>query len=434
MRRLSVRWRITLVAAGLFAVALGLASFVLVREVRNNLVDGIRSTDEQQLAALASQVEDGLPGQVNLPRMQPRGLPEYLVQTRAGNFLILSDGSVVPADARARARAEHRQRELETRQVVDSPEGQVTLIAQRSLAEVDETINSITDALLIGFPALVLLVGLLAWYLAGRALRPVEAIRSEAASITGSTIHRRVPVPESRDEVSRLAVTMNEMLDRLEDASARQRRFVSDASHELRSPVASIRTQLEVALRRPDRDDWAEVARRVLTEDERLEQAVADLVELARVDEHDAAMDFVEVDLDEVVFEECARERAVPIDTTQVSGGRVLGRRDALARVVRNLVDNASRHAESHVWVALGIDHGTVELVVTDDGPGIPPKDRERVFERFTRLDEGRARDAGGMGLGLAVVKTTVERHHGTVTIEDDEPHGARFVVRIPAG
>jgi signal transduction histidine kinase len=430
IRRLSVRWRITLVAAGLFAVALGLASFVLVREVRSNLVDSIRSTDEEQLAALASQVSNGIPGRVDLPHAPPRGYPEYILHTKAGSFFILSNGDVVPANPGAQAA---RQRELETRQVVDSPEGQVTLVAQRSLAEVDDTINSITDALIIGFPALVLLVGLLTWYLAGRALRPVEAIRAEAASITGSTIHRRVPVPESGDEVSRLALTMNEMLGRLEDAATRQRRFVSDASHELRSPVASIRTQLEVALRRPDRGDWAVIAQRVLTEDERLEQAVADLVELARLDEADGTTDFADVDLDEIVFEECTRERNVPIETKSVSGGRVLGRRDALARVVRNLIDNAARHAETKVSVSLTEADGTVELIVADDGPGIAPADRERVFERFTRLDEGRARDAGGMGLGLAVVKSTVERHRGTVRIDDNPPHGARFVVRLPA-
>jgi len=433
IRRLSVRWRITLVAAGLFAVALGLASFVLVREVRANLVDSIRSSDKQQLAALASQIgnnNDSVPSHFDFEGPPPRGA--LLVQTPVGLFWILPDGRSVAADPRAAA-ALARQRDVETREVVESAQGRITLVSQRSLAEVDDTINSITDALIIGFPALVLLVGLLTWYLAGRALRPVEAIRAEAASITGSTIHRRVPVPESGDEVSSLAVTMNEMLDRLEDAATRQRRFVSDASHELRSPVASIRTQLEVALRRPNRDDWAVVAQRVLAEDERLEQAVADLVELARLEEGDTTADSVEVDLDEIVFEECARERAVPIDTTRVSGGRVLGRRDALARAVRNLIDNAARHAETTVRVSLSDDDGTVELVVADDGPGIAPEDRERVFERFTRLDEGRARDAGGMGLGLAVVKSTIERRRGTVQIEENPPHGATFVVRLPA-
>jgi signal transduction histidine kinase len=439
IRRLSVRWRITLVAAGLFAVALGLASFVLVREVRSNLVDGIRSNDQKQLAALASQLGQGIPDRVDLGPPPPRGYPVIqLHDVVTGRDYYVVNNQIVPAEDLGRAQLQYERemrqaQDLQTREIVKSAQGQVTLVSQRSLAEVDDTINSITDALIIGFPALVLLVGLLTWYLAGRALRPVEAIRAEAASITGTTIHRRVPVPESRDEVSRLALTMNEMLDRLEDAATRQRRFVSDASHELRSPVASIRTQLEVALRRPNRDDWAVIAQRVLTEDERLEQAVTDLVELARLEEGDTATELAEVDLDEIVFEECARERAVPIDTKSVSGGRVLGRRDALARVVRNLIDNASRHAATKVEVSLTETDGAVELDVADDGPGIAPEDRERVFERFTRLDEGRARDSGGMGLGLAVVKSTVERHRGTVRIDDNPPHGARFVVRLPA-
>lgn len=439
MRRLSVRWRITLVAAGVFAIALGIASVVLVRTVRDNIVDGIKKTDEQQLAALARQFEDGVPGQVDLPQAPPRGYAVQEAYDAAGRrYYILPDGTVIPKTRETQSQIERyerrlaAERDLQTRQIVETAQGQITLVSERSLAEVDETINSITDALWFGVPGLVLLVGVLAWYLAGRALRPVEAIRAEAASITGSTIHRRVPVPRTHDEVARLASTMNGMLDRLEDASTRQRRFVSDASHELRSPVASIRTQLEVALRRPDRADWPQVAQRVLAEDERLEEAVAALVDLARFDEGAVMADLVEVDLDEVVFEECSRGRRLPVDTTGVSGGRVHGRSDALARVVRNLVDNAARHATSRVAVTLQTVDDAVELVVTDDGPGIPAEDRERVFERFTRLDEGRARDAGGMGLGLAVVKGTVERHGGTVTIEDAEPHGARVVVRLP--
>jgi signal transduction histidine kinase len=432
LRRLSVRWRITLVAAGLFAITLGAASVVLVRTVRDNVVDGIRSSDEEQLAELARQVRNGVPEAVDLPAERPRGLPVLSFRSPDGQFVVLSDGSVVAADRQART-SQQRARELETRRIVETAQGQVTLVSQRSLAEVDDTIDGITDALVIGFPVLVLVVGGLAWVMAGRALRPVEAIRAEAASITGTTIHRRVPVPGTHDEIARLATTMNEMLDRLETAATKQRRFVSDASHELRSPVASIRTQLEVALRRPVRDDWPAVAERVLAEDARLEQAVADLVELARLDEDSPRAELGEVDLDEVVLEECARPHRVPVDTTGVSGGRVHGRRDALARTVRNLVDNAARHADAHVRVTLQTADDTVELVVVDDGPGIAEADRTRVFERFTRLDEGRARDAGGMGLGLAVVKATVERHGGTVAVDAAEPHGARFVVRLPA-
>jgi signal transduction histidine kinase len=425
MRRVSVRWRLTIVAAGVFAVALTVASFVLVRSVHNNLVASIRQTDRQELAQLANQLQNGTPpGQLGYNGQADRGMGFIIVTTEDGHrYVIPFLGHRRPPENGG----------LETRQTVNSPAGRVTLIAQRSLAEVDDTTGNMTDALLIGVPILVLLVGALAWYLAGRALRPVEAIRAEAASITGSTMHRRVPEPGTDDEVGKLAQTMNAMLDRLERASARQRQFVSDASHELRSPVTVIRAQLEVALRRGDNVDWPVVAERVLAEDDRLEQTITELLELARVDENGDVTDFTEIDLDELVLEEVARVRGVGVDVSHVSAGRVLGRPQQLARVVHNLLDNARRHADNAVAVSLEERDGVVELLVDDDGPGIAPEDRERVFERFTRLDEGRARDAGGMGLGLALVKATVERHGGTVTIDEAPLGGARFAIRLPA-
>jgi signal transduction histidine kinase len=248
---------------------------------------------------------------------------------------------------------------------------------------------------------------------------------------------RRVPEPDTRDEVGRLARTMNAMLDRLESASQRQRQFVSDASHELRSPLASIRTNLEVALRHSERADWPVVAERALAEDARMEDTVSELLALARLDEADgsAPVDTLpEIDLDELVLDDTVQQRRVPVDTSRVSAGRVHGRREQLTRVVRNLLDNAARHAASSVAVELraGDDH-TIELTVDDDGPGIPVEERERVFDRFTRLDDGRARDAGGLGLGLSMVKEITEQHGGTVTIEDAPIGGARLRVRLPA-
>jgi signal transduction histidine kinase len=301
---------------------------------------------------------------------------------------------------------------VRVQQTVATQQGQITLVADRSLAEVNRTVHTVTDVLLIGVPALVAATALLAWQLAGRALRPVESIRAEAAAITGRT--------------------MNAMLDRLEESSTRQRRFVSDASHELRSPVAAIRAQLEVALRRGDRADWPQVAHRVLDEDQRLEVAVAELLQLARVEEHESA-ESVDVDLDDLVLEEATRVRPVPLDTSRVSAGRVQGDARQLTRLVRNLLDNGCSHARSRVAVAVATGEGSVWMVVDDDGPGIPAEDRERVFDRFTRLDEGRERDGGGAGLGLAMVRSIAERHGGTVTVHDAPFGGARFLVRLPA-
>jgi signal transduction histidine kinase len=423
---MGVRLRVTLAAAGLFAVALTLASFVLVTTVHDNLADEIARTNQEQLDAVATQLARGTsPGEVEVPngsRVQPR------VTVQGGGRdpvnAIPGQGNLPPLrpdDPRVRA-----QRTVETAQ------GTITLVAEQSLEEVDSTVESITSALVLGVPLLVALVAGLTWWLTGRALRPVESIRAEAAAITGSTIHRRVPEPANDDEIGRLARTMNSMLDRLEESSIRQRQFVSDASHELRSPVAAIRAQLEVALRRGPAANWPVVATRVLDEDERLEQAVDELLELARTQESEPA-ESVEVDLDEIVLEETTRSRRVPIDTSQVSGGRILGNERQLARVVRNLLDNACRHAASKVSLTLGTRDGSVWLVVDDDGPGIPVADRARVFDRFTRLDEGRARDAGGVGLGLSMVKAIVERHGGSVVVDDAPLGGARLIVQLPA-
>jgi signal transduction histidine kinase len=424
----SVRVRITLAAAGLVAFGLTAASFGLVRSVHSSLRHDIEQTNQQEAAMLARQLEAGrAPDQLNVPSDPSAGPPSVLVFGPDGQLLYAVNErpyvEVRPAPPPV-------SQSVRTQERVATQQGELTLITQRSLGDVNRTVHSVTDALLIGVPALVAAIALLAWYLAGRALRPVEAIRAEAASITGATINRRVPEPDSDDEVGRLARTMNAMLARLEESSTRQRQFVADASHELRSPVASIRALLEVALRRDD-VDWRQVARRVLDEDERLEGAVGELLDLARTEE--AAAPPVDVDLDDLVLEEASRVRPIPIDTSRVSAGRVVGDQRQLSRLVRNLLDNAARHARSRVAASVASGDGAVWLTVDDDGPGIPAADRERVFDRFTRLDEGRGRDGGGAGLGLAMVRAIAERHGGTVTIDDAPLGGARFVVRLPS-
>jgi signal transduction histidine kinase len=273
------------------------------------------------------------------------------------------------------------------------------------------------------------------WKVVGRTLAPVEAIRGEVDEISADELHRRVPDPPGDDEITRLARTMNRMLGRLEDAQARQRRFISDASHELRSPVASIRQHAEVALAHPDAVTAAELAETVLAEDLRVQDLVDDLLLLARADEHTLHLRRRPVDLDDLVFEEARRLREVTdlaVDTAAVSAGRVEGDIAGLRRVLRNLGDNAARHARSRISFSLAERDGSVVLVVDDDGPGIPEGDRERVLERFVRLDDGRARDEGGSGLGLAIVSELTRAHGGTVSLADSPLGGARVEVRLP--
>ncbi|MFP5488998.1 MAG: sensor histidine kinase, partial [Acidimicrobiia bacterium] len=275
-------------------------------------------------------------------------------------------------------------------------------------------------------------------------------ITERTSRIRSSTLHDRVPVPRGHDEVSGLASEMNTMLDRVQREDARRRQFVADASHELRSPIAAIRTQAEAALTAPEHTDTAELATGVLVEAERMAVLVDDLLSLARHDEALAPPGSV-VDLDDVVLDEARRPRRVPIDTRKVSAGRVRCRPDELARIVTHLLDNAARHATTTVAVSLttGGSNGTedgdtddgdvppgdavVTLTVDDDGPGVPVADRERIFERFVRLDDARERDRGGAGLGLAVVATVVRSCGGRVEVTDSELGGARFVLTLPA-
>ena len=428
----SVRVRVTLAAAGLVAVGLTAASFGLVRSVHASLVSEIQNTNRNELAKVAQQLEAGRsPDQVNFPSDPGAGGPPTML-------LVGPDGTLFNFDAPQRVAGLRptpppSNQSVRDQDRVATQRGQITLIAERSIGDVNRTVHSVTDELLLGVPLLVAATALLAWWLAGRALHPVESIRAEAAAITATTMHRRLPEPDTHDEVGRLARTMNAMLDRLEESSTRQRQFVSDASHELRSPVAAIRAQLEVALRRGEQTDWPRVARRVLDEDQRLEAAVRELLELARVEESRVATP-VEVDVDDLVLEEAGRVRPVPVDTSRVSAGRVTGDPGELGRVVRNLLDNASSHARSRVAVAVSTGEGSVWLVVDDDGPGIPAEDHDRVFDRFTRLDEGRGRAGGGAGLGLAMVRAIAERHGGSVHLDDAPLGGARFVVRLPIG
>jgi len=317
----------------------------------------------------------------------------------------------------------------------ETTQGTEFVYVGRNLEAAHEAVERLGGFLAVGMPALLVLLVYGTWVMVGRTLRPVEAIRTEVADISAQALGRRVPVPGTGDEVGRLAETMNAMLDRLESASRRQREFVADASHELQSPLASFRAQLEVALAHPDGTAWPDVAAELLADSDRMERIVADLLYLARVGDVAPQPVSTPVDLDDIVLDECRRlhgHSGVRLDTTRVSAAPVRGAREELRRMVRNLLDNAVRHAAGRVTVELSEADGTAVLVVQDDGAGVPEADRERVFERFVRLDTARSHDVGGTGLGLAIVRAVAQRHHGTVLVEPS-PQGARFVVRLPS-
>ncbi|WP_242608815.1 sensor histidine kinase [Actinomadura formosensis] len=290
--------------------------------------------------------------------------------------------------------------------------------------------------LALGIPLITGLVGYGTWLSASRTLRPVDEIRRKLDEIAATDLERRVPAPGRRDEVGRLAESVNATLDRLEQAVARQRAFVSDVSHELRSPLTALRMELELALAEPDETDVPETLRTILNNTERLSAVVDDLLALARL-EADRTFQRERVDLTALTDEEVLR-RPRRTRVTILSEGPVTvhGGRSELARLLTNLLDNADRHATSEVTVILRREPPATAVVeVIDDGTGIAPEDRERVFERFTRLAEARHRDAGGTGLGLAISRDIARAHRGSLILTDrvDGRSGARFVLRLPS-
>lgn len=306
------------------------------------------------------------------------------------------------------------------------------VIVAASLATVEDTAAALVPLLVGGIPLLAIVVAATTWLLAGRTLRPVRAMTAEAGRITVTDLGRRIPLPAPDDEIRQLGETLNLMLDRLEHSVARQRRFVADASHELKSPVASLLTMSEVASQHPERITPVRFAADVGTEARRLSLLIDDLLTLARSDEGAFTLEPVAFDLAQLVTEETAHLAANPIavNLEQVTTSAVVADRRRIAQVVRNLVDNAARHAHTRIWIEVGQTDGGAELVVADDGPGIPQPDRERVFDRFVRLDDSRSRSQGGTGLGLAVAQAIVHAHGGTIDITD-HPQYPGAVVRI---
>jgi len=445
-----MRARTTVAACTAVGVALVAGALGLLTILRHTLVANIDTVAAARAADIAAQANQG-----PLPlTLAVSGSEDALVQVvDASDHVVASSANLAgrPALTHLRPAADGSAATIRNAPVGDrnaefrvaavaatsATAGPVTVYVASSLEGAQESVTTVRRILAVGVPLLLGVVGLTTWIIVGLALGPVEAIRAEVADISAHALERRVTEPGVSDEIGRLARTMNDMLDRLQSSADRQRRFIGDVSHELQSPLASSRTELEVALAQPELTEWPAVAEGLLEENDRLTALVQDLLFLARVDEGTVpALPSSPVDLDDVVLAEVERARGrtgVPIDISHVSGAQVLGRADDLGRVVRNLLDNAERHADARVSIALGHVDGLVELVVADDGPGIETADRDRIFQRFTRLDDARNRETGGSGLGLAIVREVVAAHGGEIAVEGAQP-GTRLVVRLPRG
>ncbi len=452
-RRRSLRARLTVTAAAGLTVALTGLAVLLITTLSLTLDRGLDVSARQTAQEVAALVDAN-----RLPNPVPVAAGTAVVQVvdADGRIVAASPGAdrLVPLLPGPQATALARSRggvmldglplglpEL-LRVVAVAGKHRETVIAAVSDDAVHNTLTTVSHILLIGTPLLLALLIWVSWLITGSTLRPITALRRGAEQVTAAAGSRRLPVPEARDEVHSLAVTLNDMLSRLEEAQQRQRRFVSDTAHELRSPIASMRAQLEVALDHPESQQWEETGRDVLTDTLRLSRLAEDLLALARLEERgeerggQAPGSGRPVDLAQLVDGIPGGYAQAPVRVVADAPAPcpVTGDPEALRRMLVNLVDNAVRYARSQVTVAARRCDDAVLVTVTDDGDGIPPEHAERAFERFTTLDDARARpdgDVSGAGLGLAIVRATAHAHGGRAWLEDAAP-GLRATVRLP--
>lgn len=443
----TIRARLTTIATLVAGVVFTAAAALTLATVPDNLEGAVRTRVELAVRRVASQARTG-----KLPHMLETPTRVRLLRVISSTGQVLASSPSFPQDQRitklrpreyeslvtAELEPPNQSDEDETHYLVmaltvRTPQGPATVYGAASLVDVDRALTWVQLLVYLGTPLVLLAVGGLTWSAIRSALRPVERIRSELAEITGRDLSRRVPVPDSGDEIAGLAATTNHTLDRLERSAETQRRFVADASHELRSPIAALRAQLEVANAYPDETDWAATGARALTAAERLTSIIDELLMLARLDAGAVPQRRV-VDMCRLVEDHVRRREGgrVPISvdlscrTAPVHGSPL-----QLDRLLTNLLDNAARHAATRIEVEVALRGDRVVVTVTDDGDGIPPQDRDRVFERFTRLENARAKEKGGSGLGLPLSREIVAAHGGALTIADHSP-GARFVAVLP--
>ncbi|MEO7260235.1 MAG: HAMP domain-containing sensor histidine kinase [Jatrophihabitantaceae bacterium] len=441
-RHRSLRARITVLATALFTVALVLAGVVLLLAVNAALLNTLDSSAQRSGAEVAALVRSGrLPAQV----LAGSGGVSLVQVVDADNRVVAASPgadtavSVLRPDELAAVRGGAEETVLGERASLDEPlrvvgvpadirAGQRTVLVGTVLGRVHDSSRLLQRGLLLGGPVIVAMMAALTWWLVGLTLRPVAALQRGAAELSAAGLARsRLPVPAASDEIQTLATTLNTMLDRLDSATAKQRRFVGDAAHELRSPIASLRLQLEVAQRLDPDGAVRELATDALLDVNRLSNLIDDLLLLARADERGPARSRQPVRLDELVAAGVSgyAEARVAVRAAECVPAVVLGEAAGLHRVLVNLIDNAVRYARSSVLVSVrepAGEPGMVCLSVADDGPGVPAGEREQVFDRFYRLEDARSRVEGGTGLGLSIVREIVTAHGGAVRLRDNDP------------
>ena len=424
MPRRSLRIRLTALVTVVVGLALTLASFALVSSLSDSLVGGVKDTANAAVDRVAGALAAGQdPGE--LDRKEAKSV--LMLQIQDGDGQVIQ--TIPPVDRDAGEGVQTPSELVVASLDVTTPDGPRKVVAISRAGPITQSIDGVVRSLLIATPLLTILVALLTWFAVDRALRPIEAIRRRAEAISHSTLDERLPRPKTGDEVERLTNTLNAMLDRIDQGARRQREFVSDASHELRTPLAAMRADIEISL--THQGDWPAVATRLLDDHRRLERLTSDLLLLARSDDAASSPLAERVRLDELVTGELravSKEPAVELAPVEVTG--VV---PELVRLVRNLLDNADRHAVTRVAVRLTTEGDTAVLTVDDDGPGVLEDQRERVFDRFFRLDSHRARTSGGTGLGLAIVRRVARGHGGDVVAGTSPLGGARFEVRLSA-
>lgn len=441
----SVRTRVTLGAVLAVAVALVIVGVVIIRMTAATMISDAQNAAEVQARNLAIVVEAGrvqptldvdASGTIILQVVGEEGevmaASPQLVDVAALGETIPEVGHGIASTVRI---ATWTGQETDYRVVAvgaASPSGTVAVFAGVSLTEAEHVLGHLTRLLFGGLVVVLLVVAGVSWLVTGWALRPVDAIREEVDKLSDQHLDLRVPVPAHQDEVHRLALTMNRMLERLQAATDRQRAFIADASHELRSPLASLRTQLEVAAAHPEAFDTAELVRDTLADALRLEELSTDLLQLAKLDAGATlGVELVNVGtvLSELVGKRRLTEVSVRLEIDENAAVNIS--RSAFEQVVTNLLDNALRHAESEVLLRVEVADTAVNVTVLDDGAGVPVSDRERVFERFVRLDSSRSRDEGGTGLGLAIARELARAAGGDVSVVDSMK-GAAFRLTLP--